>query len=145
MSTIEVSKGKTTTVEVTRTKNVTTITEGPTEVIEIHDPGVAGPANVLTVGTVTAGAANVTITGTGSLSSLAAYFVLDGIRADYVNGGFTANNNQTTIGGVGVQGATGDPTTGCYLGHGVDEGQYEGWYNSSNTAGNCQGYTTWVK
>lgn len=64
MSTIEVSKGKTTTVEVTRTKNVTTVTEGPTEVIEIHDPGVAGPANVLTVGTVTTGPAAVTITGT---------------------------------------------------------------------------------
>lgn len=64
MSTIEVSKGKTTTVEVTRTKNVTTVTQGPTEVLEIHDPGVAGPANVLTIGTVTAGAANVTITGT---------------------------------------------------------------------------------
>ncbi len=89
--------------------------------------------------------ASVTITGTGSLSSSAAYFVLDGIRADYINGGFSANNNQTTIGGVGVQGATGDPTTGCYLGHGTDEGQYEGWYNSANTAANCQGYTTWVK
>jgi hypothetical protein len=89
--------------------------------------------------------ASVTITGTGSLSSSAAYFVLDGIRADYAQGGFTANNNQTTIGGVGVQGATGDPTTGCYLGHGTDEGQYEGWYNSANTSANCQGYTTWVK
>lgn len=64
MSTIEVSKGKTTTVEVTRTKNVTTVTQGPTEVLEIHDPGVAGPANVLTVGTVTSGSAAVTITGT---------------------------------------------------------------------------------
>ena len=89
--------------------------------------------------------ASVTVTGTGSLSTNAAYFVLDGIRADYVNGGFTANNNQITIGGVGVQGATGDPTTGCYLGHGTDEGQYEGWYNSANTNANCQGYTTWVK
>jgi len=89
--------------------------------------------------------ASVTITGTGSLSGSAAYFVLDGIRADFVNGGFTANSNQTTIGGVGVQGATGDPTTGCYLGHGNTEGQYEGWYNSSNTAADCQGYTTWVK
>lgn len=89
--------------------------------------------------------ASVTITGTGSLSTSAAYFVLDGIRADYNNGGFTANNNQTTVGGVGVQGATGDPTTGCYLGHGTDEGQYEGWYNSAGTNANCQGYTTWVK
>ncbi len=34
---------------------------------------------------------------------------------------------------VGVQGATGDPTTGCYLGHGNTEGQYEGWYNSSRS------------
>jgi len=89
--------------------------------------------------------ASVTVTGTGSLSTLAAFFVLDGIRADYAQGGFTANNNQTTIGGAGVQGATGDPTTGCYLGHGTDEGQYEGWYNSANTAANCQGYTTWVR
>lgn len=89
--------------------------------------------------------ASVTVTGTGSLSSSAAFFVLDGIRADYATGGFTANSNQTTVGAVGVQGASGDPTTGCYLGHGNTEGQFEGWYNSSNTAADCQGYTTWVR
>jgi hypothetical protein len=70
MSTVEVSKSKTTLVEVTRTKNVTTVEQGPSEVIEIRDPGVAGPANVLTVGTVTSGEAAVTITGTAPNQTL---------------------------------------------------------------------------
>ena len=81
----------------------------------------------------------------GGLSPNAQYFVLDGIKADNDNGGFNANVNQTTVGGVGVQGNSGDPSTGCYLGHGTSEGNYEGWYNSSNSSRNCQGYTTWVR
>ena len=85
----------------------------------------------------------------GSLSSIAQYFSLDGIKQDRVNGGFSANANQTTIGGVGVGGSSGDPTTGCYLGHGSTEGStgasYEGWYDSHNNVGDCTGYTTWVR
>lgn len=87
------------------------------------------------------------VTVNGDLSSLAAYFVLDGIKADRIAGGFSANTDQTTVGGVGVQGSNGDPTSGCYLGHGQGEGSTwaEGWYNGSNNAFNCAGYTTWVK
>lgn len=83
----------------------------------------------------------------GSLSANAQYFSLDGIKQDRVNGGFSANPNQTTIGGVGVQGSSGDPTTGAYLGHGTTEesGSYEGWYDSHNNVRNCSGYTTWVR
>ena len=86
------------------------------------------------------------VTGNTGLASGAAYFVVDGIKTDRINGGYTANSNQTTIGGVGVGGSNGDGTSGNYLGHGAGEGgSYEGWYNSSDNAGNSTGYTTWVK
>jgi hypothetical protein len=90
---------------------------------------------------------SVTIGGNFGIYSTAAYFNGDGIRVDYNNGGFSANLNQTTIGGVGVNGSSGDPTTGCYMGHGSNEsGSYsEGWYRASGNSANCQGYTTWVK
>ena len=39
------------------------VEEPADRLLEIHDPGVAGPPNVLTVGTVTAGTAAVSITG----------------------------------------------------------------------------------
>jgi hypothetical protein len=88
---------------------------------------------------------SVTVGGNNSLSSLAAFFVLDGILVDFQQGGFTANANQITIGGVGVSGSSGDPTTGCYLGHGNSEGSFEGWYDAANAAADSQGYTTWVR
>lgn len=83
----------------------------------------------------------------GSTSNSANYFLLDGIKADRINGGFTANANQTTIGGVGVQGSSGDPTTGCYVGHGTGETSIscEGFYPFDNQAFDCRGYTTWVR
>ena len=73
------------------------------------------------------------------------YFLLDGIKADRLNGGYTANSNQTTIGGVGVAGASGDPTTGCYVGHGTGEGSWEGFYHNEAGAYDAVGYTTWVR
>ena len=90
---------------------------------------------------------SVTIGGNFGIYTSAAYFLGDGIRKDYETGGFSANSNQTTIGGVGVNGSSGDPTTGCYLGHGTSEtGSYsEGWYRASGSAADCQGYATWVK
>jgi len=90
--------------------------------------------------------ANVTIGGNSSLSSSAAYFILDGVKIDFVaNGSYDANSNQSTIGGVGVTASNGDPVGGTYLGHGSTEGSYEGWYDSGNSVTDCQGYTTWVK
>ena len=84
----------------------------------------------------------ITITGNSGLSGSAAYFTPDGVQRD---AGFNANANQSTIGGVGTQGQYGDPSSGCYLGHGTGEGSFEGWYDGGNSAADCQGYTTWVK
>jgi hypothetical protein len=90
---------------------------------------------------------SITTSRDGNLSSSASYFALDGIKLDRINGGYTGNTDQTTIGGVGTAGGTGDPTTGCYLGHGSggELTSNEGWYNAANSASNCQGYTTWVR
>lgn len=85
------------------------------------------------------------VTISGSLSPNANYFVLDGVQRDSLGDGtFNANANQSTVGGVGVQGQYGDPNSGCYLGHGTSEGSFEGWYDAGNASANCQGYTTWV-
>ena len=64
MSTVEVSKPAGTFITVTRTKTDSVVSEPADRLLEIHDPGVAGPPNVLTVGTVTSGTAAVSITGT---------------------------------------------------------------------------------
>jgi hypothetical protein len=85
---------------------------------------------------------NVTIGGNGTVAPAAGYFVLDAVRN---NVGFNANQNQSTIGGAGVQSATGDPSDGCYLGHGISEGSWEGWYDTNSTVNDSQGYTTWVR
>ena len=82
MSTVEVTKTPNKYVTVTQKKNVSVVTEPATEVLEVHDAGVAGPANVLSVGTVTAGTANVTITGTAPSQTL--NFVLP-VGASYVH------------------------------------------------------------
>ena len=50
-------------VTVTEKEIVSTVTEPADQTIEIHDPGVAGPPNTLTVGSVTTGDAAVSITG----------------------------------------------------------------------------------
>jgi hypothetical protein len=50
-------------VTVTEKEIVSVVTEPADQTLEIHDPGVAGPPNTLTVGTVTTGDAAVTITG----------------------------------------------------------------------------------
>lgn len=64
MSSVEVSRPAGKFVTVTRTKTNSVVDEPADRTLEVHDPGVAGPANVLTVGTVTAGPAAVNITGT---------------------------------------------------------------------------------
>lgn len=60
------------TVEVTRAPRQSVVVASPSRnsVIEVHDAGVAGPPNVLTVGTVSAGTAAVTITGTAPSQTL---------------------------------------------------------------------------
>jgi hypothetical protein len=86
--------------------------------------------------------------GSWAVSTSAAWFVLDANKVDRLNGGYTSNANQCTIGGAGVQGSSGDPTTGCYLGHGSGEStsnSFEGWYDAYDSAADCQGYSTWVR
>jgi len=62
--TVEVTKQPNKYVTVTQKKTVSTVTEPADQVIEVHDPGVAGPANNLTIGTVTvAETASASITG----------------------------------------------------------------------------------
>ena len=78
----------------------------------------------------------------GSVPELAAYFVLDAVRFDV---GLNANANQSTVGGAGLVQSSGDPSGGCYIGHGNTEGSYEGWYPGSGNPLDSQGYTTWVK
>lgn len=82
MSTVEVTKTPNKYVTVTQKKNVSVVTEPATDVLEVHDAGVAGPANVLSVGTVTTGTAAVTITGTPPAQTL--NFVLP-VGASYVH------------------------------------------------------------
>ena len=82
MSTVEVTKTPNKYVTVTQKKNVSVVTEPADQVLEVHDQGVAGPANVLSVGTVTAGTAAVTITGTPPAQVL--NFVLP-VGASYVH------------------------------------------------------------
>jgi hypothetical protein len=62
--TVEVTKQPTRYVSVTQKQNVTTVVKPETETLEVHDPGVAGPPNSLTVGTVATGEEPaITITG----------------------------------------------------------------------------------
>ena len=86
--------------------------------------------------------ANVTIGGNGTIAPAANYFVLDAVQND---AGFNANTDQSTIGAAGVYSSSGDPSDGCYLGHGISEGSWEGWYNTNSSVNDSQGYTTWVR
>ena len=70
MSTVEVTKTPNKYVTVTQKKNVSVVTAPADQVLEVHDQGVAGPPNVLAVGTVTVGTAAVTITGTAPSQTL---------------------------------------------------------------------------
>ena len=90
---------------------------------------------------------NVTINatgGNGTLSTSANHFLGDGVYGDWQ---LNANTNQSTIGGIGCGSTTygiGDCGSGNYLGHGSNEGEGEGWYDSAGN-GDCRGYTTWVR
>jgi hypothetical protein len=82
---------------------------------------------------------------TGGRYSSSRFFSIDGIWSDYRVGGFSANTNQTTIGAVATNGSSGDPTTGCYMGHGSSEGSFEGWYDTNGNSMDSSGYTTWLR
>lgn len=52
------------TVEITRKRKTVSVTEKKSDIIQVTEPGVAGPPNTLTIGTVTTGDAAASITGT---------------------------------------------------------------------------------
>ena len=86
--------------------------------------------------------ANVTFGGNSSPHQSTNYFILDAVQKDV---SLNANSDQSTLGAAGVVNASGDPSSGCYLGHGSTEGSYEGWYVLNGGASDAQGYSTWVK
>lgn len=92
MSTVEVSRPSNNYVTVTKTKTVSTVEKPIEQILEIHDPGVAGPPNVLTVGTVTSGSAAVTITGTAPNQVL--NFVLP-VGSSYTHNQITSSTTWT--------------------------------------------------
>ena len=82
----------------------------------------------------------------GQLHANSNYWGGDGVAMD---GGLNANSNQTTI-GMFAANTSADPSTGCYMGHGSNEGNFEGWYTGGADGANggsedCQGYSTWVR
>lgn len=52
------------TVEITRKRKTVSVTEKKSDIIQVTEPGVAGPPNTLTIGTVTTGTPAASITGT---------------------------------------------------------------------------------
>lgn len=71
MTTVEVTKQPNKYITVTKTNNVSVVTAPAEQVLEVHDPGVAGPPNTLSIGTVTSGTTPaVTISGTSPTQTL---------------------------------------------------------------------------
>jgi hypothetical protein len=71
MTTVEVTKQPNKYITVTKTNNVSVVEQAEKETLEVHDQGVAGPPNSLSIGTVTAGEVpQVTITGTAPTQTL---------------------------------------------------------------------------
>lgn len=69
--TVEVTKTPNRYITVTQQKNVSTVVQPLEQTLEVHDPGVAGPPNVLSVGTVDVGPTpTITITGTAPSQTL---------------------------------------------------------------------------
>lgn len=71
MTTVEITKQPNKYITVTKTNNVSVVDQVEKETLEVHDPGVAGPPNSLSIGTVTTGTTpQVTITGTAPSQTL---------------------------------------------------------------------------
>jgi len=92
MSTVDVTKPANKYVTVTKTQTVSSVEKAVEQVLEVHDPGVAGPSNVLTIGTVTTGPADVTITGVSPNQVL--NFVIP-VGASYIHNQITSSTTWT--------------------------------------------------
>ena len=84
MSVVEVTKQPNKFVTVTQKKNVSVVNEPAEQVLEVHDPGVAGPPNSLSVGTVTTTTSAPTVTITGTAPTQTINFVLP-VAGQYVH------------------------------------------------------------
>ena len=100
MSTVEVSKPAGTFITVTRTKTDAVVTEPADRLLEVHDPGVAGPPNSLSIGTVTVGTTAVSITGTAPAQVL--NFVLP-VSGNYTHNQSTASATWTITHNLGFR------------------------------------------
>ena len=99
MSTVEVSKPAGTFITVTRTKTDSVVAEPADRLLEIHDPCVAGPPNVLTVGTVVSGPAPV-VTLTGIAPAQTLNFVLP-VGGSYTHNQITSSTTWTITHNLG--------------------------------------------
>ena len=99
MTTVEVNKNPSKYVTVTKTTTVSSVSKPLEGVVEVHDPGVAGPPNTLAIGTVTSGAAPaVTITGVAPAQTL--NFVLP-VGGNYTHNQLTASSTWTITHNLG--------------------------------------------
>jgi len=99
MTTVEVSRSPEKYVTVTKTNTVSSVSKPLEGVLEVHDPGVAGPPNTLAIGTVTSGSApEVTITGVAPAQTL--NFVLP-VGGNYTHNQLTAASTWTITHNLG--------------------------------------------
>ena len=90
------------TVEVTREIRISVVISSPSRnsVIEVSDPGVAGPPNVLSVGTVSTTATNAAVTITGIAPAQTINFVLP-VAGQYIHNQSSASSTWTVTHGLG--------------------------------------------
>lgn len=99
MTTVEVTKSPSKYVTVTKTTTVSSVSKPLEGVVEVHDPGVAGPPNTLAIGTVVSGATpEVTITGTAPTQTI--NFVLP-VGGNYTHNQLTAASTWTITHNLG--------------------------------------------
>jgi hypothetical protein len=100
MSSIEVTKQPNRYVTVTKKQIVSTVTVPEEKVIEVHDPGVAGPPNVLTVGSVeVADGAQASVTITGVAPNQVINFIIP--SAAYVHSQISSSSTWTITHNLG--------------------------------------------
>jgi len=99
MTTVEVTKSPNKYVTVTKTSTISTVSKPLEGVLEVRDPGVAGPPNTLTIGTVVSGAAPaVSITGIAPTQTL--NFVLP-VGGNYTHNQITSSATWTITHNLG--------------------------------------------
>ena len=99
MTTVEVTKSPSKYVTVTKTSTISTVSKPLEGVLEVHDPGVAGPPNTLAIGTVTSGPAPV-VTITGAAPTQTLNFVLP-VGGNYTHNQITASSTWTITHNLG--------------------------------------------